>query len=77
MSSFLKKFVFIKIEISRPKKQYAIEIFGNSIYRIFSAKGRRLAAHFSNIIGKGVGKSKKRAEQMAAMQALKLMGENI
>lgn len=31
----------------------------------------------SNIIGKGVGKSKKRAEQMAAMQALKLMGENI
>ncbi len=31
----------------------------------------------SNIIGKGTGKSKKRAEQMAAMEALKLMGEEI
>ncbi len=31
----------------------------------------------SNVIGKGVGKSKKQAEQMAAKQALKLMGEII
>ncbi len=31
----------------------------------------------SNIIGHGIGKSKKSAEQMAAMQALKLMGEEI
>lgn len=31
----------------------------------------------SNIIGTGVGKSKKQAEQMAAKQALKLMGETI
>jgi len=31
----------------------------------------------SNIIGKGKGKSKKSAEQMAAKQALKLMGEEI
>lgn len=31
----------------------------------------------SNIIGTGVGKSKKQAEQMAAHQALKLMGENV
>lgn len=31
----------------------------------------------SNIIGTGVGKSKKQAEQMAAHQALKLMGEDI
>lgn len=29
----------------------------------------------SNVIGEGTGKSKKQAEQMAAMQALKLMGE--
>lgn len=29
----------------------------------------------SNVIGKGSGKSKKQAEQMAAMQALSLMGE--
>lgn len=31
----------------------------------------------SNIIGTGSGKSKKQAEQMAAKQALKLMGENV
>lgn len=31
----------------------------------------------SNVIGKGSGKSKKRAEQMAAKQALMLMGEEI
>ncbi len=31
----------------------------------------------SNVIGKGCGKSKKQAEQMAACQALKLMGESI
>lgn len=31
----------------------------------------------SNIIGQGSGKSKKQAEQMAAKQALKLMGETI
>lgn len=31
----------------------------------------------SNVIGTGVGKSKKQAEQMAAHQALKLMGEDI
>ena len=31
----------------------------------------------SNIIGKGVGKNKKQAEQMAAKQALELMGEHI
>lgn len=31
----------------------------------------------SNVIGTGVGKSKKQAEQMAAQQALKLMGENV
>ncbi len=31
----------------------------------------------SNVIGTGSGKSKKQAEQMAARQALKLMGENI
>ena len=31
----------------------------------------------SNIIGHGIGKSKKSAEQMAAMRALKLMGEEI
>lgn len=31
----------------------------------------------SNVIGKGSGSSKKRAEQMAAMQALKLMGEEV
>ncbi len=31
----------------------------------------------SNIIGKGTGKSKKRAEQMAAKQALQLMGAEI
>ena len=30
----------------------------------------------SNPIGTGIGKSKKQAEQMAAMQALKLMGKN-
>ena len=31
----------------------------------------------SNVIGKGSGKSKKQAEQMAARQALELMGENV
>lgn len=31
----------------------------------------------SNVIGKGTGKSKKQAEQMAAKQALELMGEQI
>ena len=31
----------------------------------------------SNVIGEGKGRSKKQAEQMAAKQALKLMGENI
>lgn len=31
----------------------------------------------SNIIGQGSGKSKKQAEQMAAKQALKLMGESV
>lgn len=31
----------------------------------------------SNVIGRGTGKSKKQAEQMAACQALKLMGESI
>ncbi len=31
----------------------------------------------SNVIGTGTGKSKKQAEQMAARQALKLMGENV
>ena len=31
----------------------------------------------SNVIGTGVGKSKKQAEQMAACQALKLMGEDV
>lgn len=31
----------------------------------------------SNVIGQGSGKSKKQAEQMAACQALKLMGESI
>ncbi len=31
----------------------------------------------SNVIGCGVGKSKKRAEQMAAKQALELMGESV
>lgn len=31
----------------------------------------------SNVIGKGVGKSKKQAEQMAAKQALELMGASI
>ena len=31
----------------------------------------------SNTIGKGLGKSKKRAEQMAAKQALELMGAEI
>ncbi len=31
----------------------------------------------SNVIGKGTGKSKKQAEQMAAKQALDLMGEHI
>lgn len=31
----------------------------------------------SNVIGTGTGKSKKQAEQMAAKQALKLMGENL
>lgn len=31
----------------------------------------------SNVIGKGFGKSKKQAEQMAAKQALKLMGESV
>ncbi len=35
-----------------------------------------VAVHLnSNIIGQGIGKSKKQAEQMAARQALKLMGE--
>ena len=37
-----------------------------------------VAVHLnSNEIGKGTGKSKKQAEQMAARQALKLMGESI
>ena len=31
----------------------------------------------SNVIGRGCGKSKKQAEQMAAKQALELMGESI
>lgn len=31
----------------------------------------------SNVIGKGTGRSKKQAEQMAAKQALKLMGETL
>lgn len=31
----------------------------------------------SNVIGQGIGKSKKQAEQMAACQALKLMGETV
>ena len=31
----------------------------------------------SNVIGQGSGKSKKQAEQMAACQALKLMGESV
>ena len=31
----------------------------------------------SNVIGKGVGKNKKQAEQMAAKQALELMGASI
>ncbi|MBQ8793478.1 MAG: ribonuclease III, partial [Clostridia bacterium] len=31
----------------------------------------------SNVIGRGTGKSKKQAEQMAACQALELMGESI
>ena len=31
----------------------------------------------SNVIGKGTGKNKKRAEQMAAKEALMLMGEEI
>lgn len=31
----------------------------------------------SNVIGKGMGKSKKRAEQMAAKQALELMGASV
>jgi len=31
----------------------------------------------SNTIGVGVGKNKKQAEQMAAKQALELMGENV
>ncbi len=31
----------------------------------------------SNVIGQGTGKSKKQAEQMAARQALKLMGESV
>lgn len=31
----------------------------------------------SNVIGSGIGKSKKQAEQMAAKQALKLMGESL
>ena len=31
----------------------------------------------SNTIGKGMGKSKKQAEQMAAKQALHLMGEDL
>lgn len=31
----------------------------------------------SNVIGTGIGKSKKQAEQMAAKQALKLMGESV
>ena len=31
----------------------------------------------SNLLGKGVGKSKKEAEQMAAKEALKMMGEEI
>lgn len=37
-----------------------------------------VAVHLnSNVIGQGVGKSKKQAEQMAARQALKLMGESV
>ncbi len=37
-----------------------------------------VAVHLnSNIIGQGSGKSKKQAEQMAAKQALKLMGESV
>jgi len=31
----------------------------------------------SNTIGRGVGKNKKQAEQMAAKQALELMGESV
>ena len=37
-----------------------------------------VAVHLnSNVIGTGIGKSKKQAEQMAARQALKLMGESV
>lgn len=37
-----------------------------------------VAVHLnSNVIGTGIGKSKKQAEQMAAKQALKLMGESV
>ena len=37
-----------------------------------------VAVHLnSNVIGKGKGKSKKQAEQMAAKQALSLMGAEI
>lgn len=42
------------------------------------AKQFTVAVHLnSNVIGTGTGKSKKQAEQMAARQALKLMGESV
>lgn len=52
-------------------------------YELISASGPDHAKIFevhcylnSNLLGKGVGKSKKEAEQMAAKEALQLMGEN-
>ncbi len=53
------------------------------VYKLISEKGPDHDKEFtvtvylnSNAIGTGSGKSKKQAEQMAAMQALKLMGKN-
>lgn len=51
-------------------------------YKLISANGPDHAKVFevhcflnSNLLGKGIGKSKKEAEQMAAKEALKIMGE--
>ena len=51
-------------------------------YKLISANGPDHAKIFevhcflnSNLLGKGTGKSKKEAEQMAAREALKMLGE--
>ena len=48
------------------------------INKLFDKKTFTVEVHLnSNVIGKGKGKSKKQAEQMAAKQALSLMGAEI